>query len=439
LPGFIGPVPPPAPDKRNHLIFIHFKAYYPLRQYLFPADKKGFSLPSEKPYIKAILAPYKSSYDTGGPLMKNRKRLRELGYSIGQHAPGPYNSITDVAGVKVGHLTLRSDQNLAASASASVRTGVTAILPHAGSLFREKVIGTSFVINGFGKTTGLVQVEELGVIESPILLTNTFGVPAVTEGALRYLMDEHPEIGDTTGTVNMVVGECNDGYLNDIRGLHIRPDHAMEAIRSASAGPVEEGAVGAGTGMVSFGYKGGIGSSSRQAQLGESTYTVGCLVLTNMGRRSEIQLPWAKETPREESKKVTGTELKPPDGSIMIVLATDAPLSDRQLKRVAKRAAFGLARTGAHASHGSGDVVIAFSTAFRIPHEPDGDLVPIHTLREDGAFITALFEMTAETVEEAIWNSLCMAETTTGRDGRTIEALPYPNSYLSPEQTTLSR
>jgi D-aminopeptidase len=360
--------------------------------------------------------------------MSERKRLRDLGIKIGNYPPGPYNAITDVANVKVGHITL----NQTKTNGAAVRTGVTAILPHDGNLFHEKVAASSYVINGFGKTTGLIQVEELGTIESPILLTNTFGVPAATEGALQYLFEQNPEIGDTTGTVNVVVGECNDGYLNDIRGLHVRPEHVMEAIRSAKSGPVEEGAVGAGTGMMCFQYKGGIGTSSRQVDIDQTTYTIGCLVLTNFGKRADLRLPVGSLNGTETIKPLDSAypepadlSSNPPDGSIMMILATDAPLSDRQLKRLAKRASFGLSRTGSHASHGSGDIAIAFSTAHRIDHHPKDHELDYTIISEEGSILSSLFQMTVESVEEAIWNSLCKAETTTGRQERVVAALPY--------------
>jgi len=343
----------------------------------------------------------------------NRIRLRELGINIGRYKTGEYNAITDVAGIKVGHVTLNETKE----DGAKVRTGVTAILPHGGNLFKEKVIASTFVINGFGKTVGTIQVEELGVIESPILLTNTLSVSAALEGTIRYLLDQNPEIGNTTGTVNVVVGECNDGYLNDIRGLHVKPEHAREAIEKAAVGPVEEGCVGAGTGMSCLGFKGGIGTSSRQTTFNGQDYTIGALVLSNYGKVEHLRTPNNKLEDDEEM----------PDGSIMIILATDAPLSDRQLKRLAKRASFGLSRTGSHASNGSGDIVIAFSTAHQIPHDPKeaNNTQTFNFLKEDGPFISELFEMTVDAVEEAIWNSLCMATTTIGQEGKSREAIPY--------------
>jgi D-aminopeptidase len=346
-------------------------------------------------------------------MVLTRKRLRELGKSIGNYKTGEYNSITDVEGVKVGHCTLREDRD-----DTTIRSGVTAILPHSGNLFREKVFANSHVINGFGKTAGTIQINELGLLESPIMLTNTLSVGDVLQGTVQYMLEKTPEIGDTAGTVNAVVGECNDSYLNDIRGLHVGPEHVKKAIESAKSGVVEEGCVGAGTGMLCLGFKGGVGTSSRIHPFGQEKYTVGALVVTNFGQRKDLRIPTAAQ---ETSEKQL------PDGSIMIILATDAPLNERQLERLAKRASFGLSRTGSYASHGSGDIVIAFSTAHKIPHKPSSNenTMSYNFLREDGEHISKLFEMTADTVEEAIWNSLCKAETTTGREGRTVEAFPY--------------
>ncbi|WP_134687032.1 DmpA family aminopeptidase [Brevibacillus migulae] len=359
--------------------------------------------------------------------MQPRVRLRELGIKLGQYEAGPWNSITDVAGVRVGHRTIQQDL----SEHTCIRTGVTAILPHAGNLFREKVLGTCHVINGFGKTTGTVQLQELGLVESPIMLTNTLSVPAVAEGTIRHMLRHNPDIGDTTGTVNVIVGECNDGYLNDIRGLHVRPEDAIAAIESARSGLVDEGGVGAGTGMSCFGYKGGIGTSSRVASFGSRAFTIGALVVSNFGKQADMLLPkgtrGSADVERGDHAGDTGAPVSDPgpDGSIMIVLATDAPVNRTQLDRIAKRAAFGLARTGSFAAHGSGDIVLAFSTAHRYAHYPTALTESHEYLADDGDRLTRLFEMTAEAVEEAIWNSLCKANTTTGHQGRVRQAIPY--------------
>ncbi|MDQ0268276.1 DmpA family aminopeptidase [Cytobacillus purgationiresistens] len=343
-------------------------------------------------------------------------KFRERGMGIGQYPTGEKNCITDIPGVKIGHVTL--DEQFEGTAGEYACTGVTAILPHGGNLFQEKVIGASYVINGFGKTTGLVQLDELGLIESPIMLTNTFAVPAVTHGTIQYMLENNPDIGDTTGTINIVTGECNDGYLNTIRKLPIKPEHARQAIENASNHACQEGAVGAGKGMVCFGYKGGIGTSSRIISDNQNhSYHLGCLVLSNFG--GKIEFPADKYTTPINNKEVKNT----PDGSIIIVLGTDVPLNDRQLKRIAKRCGIGLGRTGSNFSHGSGDIVIAFSNALKVPHQHDEDFEHHKYIREDHPIMNELFTAAAEVAEEAILNSLSQAETTNGRDGRIVYSL----------------
>ena len=351
--------------------------------------------------------------------LHDSKKVRDRGIVIGRLPVGVKNCITDVEGVKVGHVTL--DHPLQGDDYAA--TGVTAILPHGDNLFMNKVVGASYVLNGFGKTTGLVQVDELGLIESPIMLTNTFGVPAVTQGTLQYMLKESPEIGDTTGTINLVVGECNDSRLNSIRELAVQPSHAIDAIKKASTDTSLEGAVGAGKGMICFGYKGGIGSSSRIVTDNESAkkYTVGCVVLSNFGKKEDFQLNKYKLRNNEDIP----TYPIPADGSIMIVLATDAPLSNRQLRRVAKRCGVGLGRTGSHFSNGSGDIVIAFSTARKIPHFATEIVETRQQLRDDHPIMNDLFLGAAEVAEEAILNSLSQAITTTGRMGNIVHAYPF--------------
>ncbi|MGE7090423.1 P1 family peptidase [Lysinibacillus sp. NPDC048646] len=348
-----------------------------------------------------------------------RKKVRDRGIVIGTLPVGAKNCLTDVAGVRVGHVTL--DEELSQD-GAYACTGVTAILPHGGNLFQHKVTASSYILNGFGKTTGLVQVNELGVLESPIMLTNTFGVPAVTQGALRYMLDTNTAIGDSTGTINIVVGECNDSYLNAIRACPVTPEHAIEAIHIASEDVAAEGAVGAGKGMICFGYKGGIGSSSRivTVEQEEVDYTVGCLVLSNFGHSTEF-LADRYQIMSAQSEST----LAPTDGSIIIVLATDAPLSSRQLSRVIKRCGIGLGRTGSHFSHGSGDIVIGFTTAHQIPHTSKQHLETRTQLREDHPIMNQLFTAAAEATEEAILNSLSQAQTTTGRDGHVVGAYHF--------------
>ena len=343
-------------------------------------------------------------------------KIQELGIKIGSGLPGMKNCITDVAGVKVGHVTL--DYAIDEEKGTYACTGVTAILPHSGNMFREKVTAASYVINGFGKTTGLVQVNELGLLESPIMLTNTFGVPAVTQGTLQYMLEQSEEIGDSTGTVNIVVGECNDSYLNSIREMPVLPEHAIEAIKAASNENVQEGAVGAGKGMVCFGYKGGIGTSSRIIKLEDDhTYTVGCLVLSNFGKQEEFVYA--------RNKQIQEGLAESSDGSIIIVLATDVPLSDRQLQRVAKRCGIGLGRTGSHFDHGSGDIVIAFSTAQKIQHHESGFKEMRWQVREEHPIMRQLFISAAEATEEAILNSLLHATDTKGRNGHVVKAYQF--------------
>ncbi|MET3290845.1 UNVERIFIED_CONTAM: D-aminopeptidase [Brevibacillus sp. OAP136] len=347
-----------------------------------------------------------------------RVKVRERGIVVGKLQPGSKNCITDVSGVKVGHVTL--DRPLDDAGGEYACTGVTAILPHEGNLFQEKVTAASYVLNGFGKTTGLVQVNELGVLESPIMLTNTFSVPAVVQGALSYMLEQNEEIGDTTGTINIVAGECNDSHLNSIRKCAVTPEDAIAAIRAASCEQAEEGAVGAGKGMVCFGYKGGIGTSSRIVSLDDQPgYTVGVLVLSNFGGKDEFLLD--NYLPRNREGAID----KVADGSIILVVATDAPVSDRQLLRIAKRAGIGLGRTGSHFSHGSGDIVIAFSTAHKIPHHAQEVTESRTQLREDHTVMNHLFMAAAEAAEEAILNSLSQAVTTTGRNQQVVHAFPF--------------
>ena len=319
---------------------------------------------------------------------------------------GRLNLITDVSGVKVGHVTL--DEVI--DDKDAICTGVTAILPHDQNTFLHKVPAASFVLNGFGKTVGLIQLEELGLMESPIMLTNTFSVGAVLEGTLEHMLAQNPAIGDSTSSLNIVVGECNDSYLNSMRRLAVRPEHAIEAIINASSGSFDQGAVGAGKGMICYGVKGGIGSSSRIAEHGDHSFTVGILTLTNFGRAHECRIAqWEKDT------------LDKPDGSVIIVVATDAPVDARQLKRLAKRAAIGLGRTGTHVHNGSGDIIIAFSNGQPVDHESKELFVTQSVLRDDHPLMNELFQAVIEATEEAVYQSIIHAETTTGRLGRVVE------------------
>jgi D-aminopeptidase len=341
-----------------------------------------------------------------------QKRAREFGIAPGVLRPGRLNAITDVAGVTVGHTTL--------SQGDSVRTGVTAIIPHSGNLFREKVPAGIFVGNGFGKLAGSTQVEELGNIEAPIILTNTLNVAEGIAGAIEYTLSRPGN--EKVRSVNVVVGETNDGYLNDIRGRHVSRDHVVEAIRGAKGGAVAEGSVGAGTGTVCFGFKGGIGTSSRRLPAALSGYTVGVLVQTNYGGILEIN---GAPVGRELGKFYLKDNLNySADGSCMIVVATDAPLDARNLKRLAARALLGLGATGSSLGNSSGDYVIAFSTApgTRVPAASESAILTSPSLHNEA--ISPLFQAVKEATQEAIYNSLFMATTASGHEGHTVEALP---------------
>jgi D-aminopeptidase len=353
-----------------------------------------------------------------------RPRLREIGIRVGEVPPGPLNALTDVAGVRVGHATLVAGEGPLRPGAGPVRTGVSVILPHGENLFRQKVRGAVHTINGFGKPCGFEEVRELGVIEAPIALTNTLNVGLVADALVEYAVQQSPEIGVRTGTVNVVVGECNDGALNDIQGRHVRAVHVHAALEAAAGGPVAEGAVGAGTGTTCFGWKGGIGTASRILPAAAGGFTVGALVQSNFGRPQDLTIC---AVPVGRRLRPPGAAPAPPgagQGSIMIVLATDAPLEARQLRRLCVRAGVGLARTGSHHAHGSGDFVIAFSTAHRIEHSPAALTTSQTLLADERAAMAWLFPAVAECVEEAILNSLCAAERVVGRDGTVREALP---------------
>lgn len=345
--------------------------------------------------------------------VSKRARAREIGIEVGVMAPGEWNAITDVPGVRVGHTTLIRGDN--------VRTGVTAILPRSGNLFREKVPAAVYIGNGFGKLAGYTQVQELGNIETPIILTNTLSVGIAMEAVVRYTLDLPGN--EAVRSVNALVGETNDGYLNDIRGTQVTAGDVLGAIRSASPGPVREGSVGAGTGTRAFDFKGGIGTASRLVPVkGTGTFTVGVLVQSNYGGILDINgAPVGRELRRSKDAPKAGT---PGDGSCMIVVATDAPLSFRNLERLAARALHGMARTGSFMSNGSGDYVVAFSTAYRIPYDVS-DLLPIPPLIPND-WMTPFFQAVIEATQEAVYNSLFMATEVVGQDGRTVPVIPIP-------------
>ena len=333
---------------------------------------------------------------------------------------GKLNKITDVKGLKVASVTIQDNE---------INTGVTVILPHEGNIFRSKVVAGASVLNGFGKSLGIVQLKELGNIETPIIMTNTLSVGEAATALTKYCLEQNEDIGVSTGTVNPLVTECNDGRLNDIRGFHVREEHVREALRLAEEGSpdFEEGAVGAGTGMCCLGFKGGIGSASRLVELDGSEYTIGALVLSNFGEEGNLViggrhygselLPKVKE----RLKSDIDSSLAKDKGSIIMLIATDIPMSSRQLERVANRAAIALGRTGSYIGNGSGDIAIAFSTANRMPHYSDEKFVEMKAIHEDA--IDKVFEPAVEALEESIISSLYHAKTTLGVRGKLVYGL----------------
>lgn len=328
-----------------------------------------------------------------------------------KYKKGSKNLITDVKGVKVGNVTLQKE---------NVNTGVTVIFPHGGNIFRDKVMAAAAVLNGFGKSIGLMQVEELGTIETPIIMTNTFSVGTAATALTKYMLEQNKDIGITTGTVNCLVTECNDGRLNDIRGLHVTEDDVFKALNSPSE-IFEEGAVGSGTGMCCLGLKGGLGSSSRLLDIDEEEYSIGALVMSNFGSSGNLTI--GGEHIGIRIKEIQ--DMKKDEGSIIIIIGTDIPLSERQLKRVAKRAAISLGRTGSYMGNGSGDVAIAFTTANRVPHYSHKDIIETRMFFDDN--IDKVFEASVEAVEEAIISSLYHAKTTVGYLNKEAKGL---RSYL---------
>lgn len=353
---------------------------------------------------------------------QERQRLRELGIVIGQYLPGTLNAITDVAGVKVGHTTIIVGEGPLKPGHGPVRTGVTVVIPR-DDVWHKKVPAGSFVLNGTGEMTGLSWVAESGFLEYPIALTNTLNVPRVANGVMSWMIQRYPEIGITDDTLTPVVAECDDGRLNDIQGRHVSEQDVMAALDGASGGPVKEGTVGAGTGMVAYGFKGGIGTASRKLPEKEGGYTIGVLVNANHGRRPELVVAGVPVGRLYEPPAQVSEALSPgqSEGSIIIIVATDAPLDARQLTRLAKRATLGLARTGSTARHGSGDFILAFSTANVIPHYPKDPTYILTHLAD--THLNPLISATVEATEEAVLNALTMATTMVGRDGHRVDAI----------------
>lgn len=362
----------------------------------------------------------------------DKSRARQLGWiPPSSLETGPDNALTDVPGVLVGHTTIiRGDSGPLIPGSGPVRTGVTAIRPHPGNLFADQVAAGVHVLNGFGKTLGLEQVRELGVLETPILLTNTLNVWRCADALLDWMLAGNPEIGITRGTINPLVGECNDGWLNDIQGRHVTKEHVFQALDSATQNNLAEGSVGAGTGTLCYQFKGGIGTASRILPQEMGAFRVGVLLQANFGSRHQLTIrgktvgkalsrwrPGAEKSMESEEDSTAG-------GSCMMVLATDAPLSSRQLTRLARRAPLGLARTGSSSSPGSGDYVIAFSTTNLRSEETDTIMAPVMRLVNEANTLGYLFQAVVDAVEEAVLNALVAASTMSGRDRHLAPGIP---------------
>ena len=350
-----------------------------------------------------------------------RCRARDLGIVIGRHQTGEHNAITDVDGVKVGHVTLIEGEGKLRRGKGPVRTGVTAILPNEGDIFFERLHAGGFVLNGAGEVSGLTQVLEWGLMETPIALTNTLSVGTVSAGVVDHMLEAHPTIGREHDVIIPLVGECDDSWLNDIGGVHVKAEHARQAIKAARSGPVEEGNVGGGTGMMTCDLKAGIGTSSRVLETSEGGFKVGVLVQSNFGSMEELRIgglllgPTLKQKMKYQARPGIA-------GSIITVVATDAPLLPHQLNRLAKRAALGIGRVGSYAAHGSGEIIIAFSTANRVPRKPKKKVYRLRILGD--AFINPVYEATVDAVEEAILNALFQAETMEGCSRRVAQELP---------------
>ncbi len=353
-------------------------------------------------------------------------RARDLGWIVGRMNPGPLNALTDVPGVRVGHTTLFTPDAVAvgqSSARGPARTGVTVILPHPGDSFKDKVRAAVHTINGFGKAAGFEQVRELGVLESPIALTSTLNVGLVADALVQDAVRRNPKIGVYTSTVNVVVGETHDGYLNAAQGRHVRSEHVFAALEGASGGQVPEGNVGAGTGSVCFGWKGGIGTASRVLPEEQGGFTLGALVQANFGHWMDLTILGVPVGEHLSPRQPPLFDVQN-GGSVMVVLATDAPLDSRQLGRVSRRTAAGLARLGANYDHFSGDFVIAFSIALTFPHLPERLVWELPVVVDESRIMEGLFPAAAEVVEEAVLNALCAAKTTIGHHEHIAYALP---------------
>ncbi len=338
--------------------------------------------------------------------MNTHKRIRDYNITIGSLKPGKLNAISDVAGVRIGHLT---------SSDGPIQTGVTAVIPSDENLFENKLLAGVHVFNGFGKSTGLIQIEELGTLETPIILTNTLSVGTAYDALVRHMLKDNPTIGGKYGTVNPVICECNDGYLNDIRGLHVKHEDIYSAIEKADT-TFAEGAVGAGRGMSCFQLKGGIGTSSRLIQIGDETYVLGSLVLSNFGRKDNFVI-----NGQTIGKSIASQAKQEEKGSIIMIIATDLPLSVNELKRIARRSSIGLSRVGGYMGNGSGEIAIAFSTANTYPLRPNDPFMTIKSLHQN--HIDKVFQAVGESIEESVLNSMIASDEVTGHKGHYRDSL----------------
>jgi len=357
------------------------------------------------------------------PAKQERRRARDLGIRVGRYKPGKWNAITDVAGVKVGHSTIiRGAGGPLRAGRGPVRTGVTAILPNPENVFENRVVGGGFILNGAGEVSGMTQLLEWGLIETPIFLTNTLSVGAVSDAAVKWMIDRYPGIGDEHDVIIPLVGECDDSWLNDIAGRHVKEEHVLEALSTASDGPVAEGNVGGGTGMITCDFKAGIGTSSRKLPESLGGFTVGVLVMSNFGVMRQLRVGGLPVGEVLEARYAAMPRRSKNYGSIIAVVATDAPLATHQLNRIAKRAALAVGRVGSSAMHGSGEIMLAFSTANQVPRESRKMVYRMKLLLDPR--IDPLYEAVIEATEEAILNALCMARDLDGANGNVCRAMP---------------
>ena len=369
-----------------------------------------------------------------------RCRARELGISLGRFKPGRWNAITDVVGVRVGHSTVIRGAGPLRVGKGPVRTGVTAILPNTTNVFQERVVGGGFVLNGAGEVSGMTQLLEWGLVETPIFLTNTLSVGAVSDAAVKWMVERFPGIGDEHDVIIPLVGECDDSWLNDIAGRHVRAEHVYEALRTAADGPVAEGSVGGGTGMITCDFKAGIGTSSRKLPETLGGYTVGVLVMSNFGVMRQLRVGGLPVGEVLDARYRRGVQRRTRNyGSIIAVIATDAPLITHQLNRLAKRAALGIGRVGSSAMHGSGEIILAFSTANQVPRETRKMVYRVKILLDQR--LDPLYEAVIEATEEAILNALCAARDLDGVNGNLSRALPLADvkDLVTPWQAEAAR